>query len=228
MAKKKSGFEWLDTSNDQTIDWAYKYLREHGAPASTPFGDVNAAALLKKGERLESTAEGREVIREMRNAYRQGKWRTSHPELKSRTFRLQKQSAESLDSLAKKEQVTPTYLIEALITETAKAHAGISQKLKASKQRESDEKLKAKLRERGDRARIAQLETMLSDALMKLSHYEATTDIHGQLVGPLTSATQERAHDRYQKAWTQAQEKLGIIQKEHAGLHEIKRAMERS
>lgn len=228
MAERKSGFEWLDTSNNEAIDWAYKYLIDHGQRPPTPFEEKNPAALLTKGERLGKTPEGRELITSMRNAYRQIKWRASRPELKSRAFRLHKQTSAKLDSLAKKEQVTANDLIEMLITDTAKAHAGISKKLTESKRREKDEKTKANLREAGLAARITQLETMLSEALIHFSYYEIVCGSQDALLGPPNKATQKRAHDRYQERWAEAQQRLSETKKRHEGVQDMKRALERS
>lgn len=226
MAKRTPGLEWLNKPDEAQIRWAYDYLRTRGH--TEPRTDsATYECLIRLGKKLETSADGRELIRHMRDANRQGKWRTSRPELKVRTFRLHKQTAAKLDSLAKKDQVTATDMVETLITDTAKAHASIRQQLLVLRKGDAGERIKTKQREKGYKALITQLETMLSDGLMKLSQYEAALCTHEELAGQLDSATLERAHDHFQKSWTEAQEKLGEIRKEHAGLHDIKRAIDR-
>lgn len=220
MAKRKVGLEWLDTSDEQAIDWAYNYLQQHGKPMPRTSGQRNAEALLKKGVRIEEAVDGHKFLSAMRNAYRQQKWRTARPDLRNRTFRLPRSVATKLDSLAKKERVTPTDLIETLITDTAKANAGISKKFKESKQREKNEKHQAHLREMGLQACVTALEEMLSEALLKISYYETVCDTPSDVHGPLSN--------HYQQTWSEAQQKLEAIRKQHAGLHEIKRAMDRA
>lgn len=219
MAKRKVGLEWLDTSDEQTINWAYNYLQQHGKPVPGSHGQRNAETLLKKGLRIEEAMDGRQFLSTMRNAYRQQKWRLTKPGLKNRTFRLHTPVAAKLDSLAKQERVRPTDLVEALIAETAKAHAGISKKLKESKERENREKGHANLREKGLKACVTALEEMLSEALMRISYYETVcgtpTDVHGPL------------SNHYQQAWSEAQQKLSAIRQQHAGLHNQKRALDR-
>ncbi|MBB6342377.1 hypothetical protein HNP49_002559 [Pseudomonas fluvialis] len=219
MAKRKVGLEWLDTSDEQAVNWAYNYLQQHGKPVPGNHGQRNAETLLKKGLRIEEAVDGRQFLSTMRNAYRQQKWRLTKPGLKNRTFRLHTPVAAKLDSLAKQERVRPTDLVETLIAETAKAHAGISKKLKESKERENREKGHANLREKGLKACVTALEEMLSDALMRISYYETVcgtpTDVHG----PLSS--------HYQQAWSEAQQKLNAIRKQHAGPHNHKRALDR-
>lgn len=227
MAKRKVGLEWLDTSDEKVLKWAYNYLLEHGQPVPGT-GQRNTEALLKRGNRLEQDAKGRELLLRMRNAYRQGKWRTARPDLRNRTFRLHTPVAAKLDSLAKKEKATPTDLVETLISDTAKAYAELSRKLKESKQREKDEKLKANIREKGHQARLAELEAMLSEALMKISHYETICCPQEAVHGPLSSDSQKSAHSHYHQAWTAAQDKLEAVRKQYAGTHEIKRAMDRA
>lgn len=220
MAKRVPGLEWLDTSDEQTIDWAYNYLQQHGKPIHGISGQRDAEALLKKGNRIEEAEGGREFLIAMRNAYRQNKWRTARPDLRNRTFRLHRSVAAKLDSLAKKKRVTPTDQVEALITDTTKVYAEISKKLKESKQRQKDEKLQANLREKGLQTCVTALEEMLSEALLKISYHETVcgtpTDVHGPV------------SNHYQQAWSEAQQKLETIRKQHAGLHEIKRAMDRA
>ena len=227
MAKRKAGLVWLDTSDENVIEWAYNYLRAHSKPAPGIYGQRNAETLLKWGARLEQDEKGREMLLSMRNAYRQVKWRMARPDLRNRTFRLHRPVAAKLDALAKKERATPTDLVERLITDTAKAYAELSRKFKESKQREKDEKLKANIREKSHQACLAELEAMLSEALMKISHYETICCPQEAVHGPLSSDSQKSAHSHYHHAWTEAQDKLEAVRKQHAGTHEITRAMER-
>lgn len=225
MAKRKVGLEWLDTSDEQAVEWAYNYLQQHGKPIPGTLRQRNAEALLKKGLRIEEAVDGRQFLNTMRNAYRQQKWRLTKPGLKNRTFRLHTPVAAKLDSLAKKERVRPTDLVEALIADTTKAHAGISKKLKESKERENREKSEANRREKSLKACVAELEKMLSEALKKISYQVATCNLTADMHGPLPLCPQ--AHYHYQQAWSEAQQKLKAIRKQHAGLQEITRAMER-
>lgn len=225
MAKRKVGLEWLDTSDEQAVNWAYNYLQQHGKPVPGSHGLRNAETLLKKGLRIEEAMDGRQFLSTMRNAYRQQKWRLARPGLKNRTFRLHTPAAAKLDSLAKKERVRPTDLVETLITETSKAHAGISKKLKESKERENREKSEANRREKGLKACVAELEEMLSEALKKISYQVTTCNLTTDMHGPLPLCPQ--AHHHYQQAWSEAQQKLKAIRNQHAGLHNLKRALDR-
>lgn len=225
MAKRKVGLEWLDTSDEKVIEWAYTYLQQHGKPIPGTLRQWNAEALLKKGLRIEEAMDGRQFLSTMRNAYRQQKWRMTKPGLKNRTFRLHTPVAAKLDSLAKKERVRPTDLVEALIADTAKAHAGISKKLKESKERENREKGYAKRREKGLKACIAELEGMLSEALKKSSYQVTTSNLATDAHGPVPLCSEANAH--YQQTWSEAQQKLMAIRKQHAGLHDQKTALGR-
>lgn len=225
MAKRKVGLEWLDTSDEQAIDWAYNYLLQHGKPVPGLHGQRNVETLLRKGIRIEEAVDGRQFLSTMRNAYRQQKWRRAKPGQKNRTFRLHTPVAAKLDSLAKKQRVRPTDLVETLVTDTAKAHTEIRKKLKESKERENSEKIHAIRRERGLKACVAALEGMLSEALRKISYQVTTSDLAADAHGPFPLCSQADSH--YLQAWSEAQQKLKAIRKQYAGPHDQKRALDR-
>lgn len=134
MRRRSFGLEWLDRNNRKQQQWSHAYLLKKGVieQSSEP---LTYETLVRVGEKLERSYDGRVTIQKMRNAWRQVEYRAPEKGRKACTFKLKAEVKRALASLAKKNETNETDMLSILISEGASAHAGLKQQLAELKEK---------------------------------------------------------------------------------------------
>ncbi|MCK3830140.1 hypothetical protein [Pseudomonas fluorescens] len=127
--KRKPGLEWLDPENGAQRQWAVDYLWTKGFEisdkenrAGSPTHFARHAELLELGAKIELRNDGREVLQDMKAAWRQKNGRDSAKGKKVCAFTLNTSAKTNLREMAENQGKSATALLESLITKAYKAH----------------------------------------------------------------------------------------------------------
>jgi len=114
---KFQGLNWLKKNDALQIQWAADYIKKRKPNYLLFLPQVTHANLISVGMHLEEEESGREILRNMKNAWRQKKYRSPSNGRKACTFSLSTYAKKSLTRLAGHYQLSETALIEKLIEE---------------------------------------------------------------------------------------------------------------
>lgn len=132
MRQRLRGLAWLDSNNSKQQEWAHGYLQEKGL-----IGEERESSspdqLRQIGETLEDPEQkpdGLKIIKRMRNAWQQAKFRAPEKDRKACTFKLKTKVKNDLAALARKNNTNPTDMLSKLIADGLTANTKLSEKLK--------------------------------------------------------------------------------------------------
>lgn len=129
MRQKSFGLEWLDWSNHKQRQWAHQYLQREERISQESTSSTHEE-LLRAGESLERSRDGRATIQRMRNAWRQMEYRAPDKGRKACTFKLKAETKKELAWLARKNKTNETDLLSKLIADGSNAHATLRAEFK--------------------------------------------------------------------------------------------------
>jgi hypothetical protein len=117
MSTRKSWFNWISATDKKQHEWAGRYLRAHGV-VTPPAAMKTYETFLTWGcEYFPDTSATRELIKLMRNAWTQKKFRDKRNGKKSFSFVLPTDTKTKLDDLAKQQpdDISATKMLERII-----------------------------------------------------------------------------------------------------------------
>lgn len=131
--KRVPGLEWLDPQDRNQREWALNYLwaKDRLPDNKRPTDFIKDADIQKTGAAMELTANGREVLKLMKEAWRQKRNKDTNIDTETCTFNLKASTKASLRELAEHQKKDMTSLLEALIGKAYKSHQSKIKKEKA-------------------------------------------------------------------------------------------------
>lgn len=127
--KRKPGLEWLDPENGTQRQWALDYLWAKGFEVfdkenrvGSPMLFARHTEMLELGAKIERRNDGREILQDMKAAWRQKHGRDSAKGKKVCAFTLNTAAKTNLREMAENEGKSATALLESLISKAYKAH----------------------------------------------------------------------------------------------------------
>lgn len=131
--KRVLGLEWLDPQDRNQREWALNYLwaKDRLPDNKRPTDFIKDADIQKIGAAMERTANGRGVLKLMKEAWRQKRNKDTNIDTETCTFNLKASTKASLRELAEHQKKNMTSLLEALIGKAYKSHQSRIKKEKA-------------------------------------------------------------------------------------------------
>lgn len=127
MPPKIPGLGWLNSRDQAQILWAVEYLRGRGIRDVFAISKPTYADLLAAGMKLDGSTSGQMILIAMRNAWRQKRYRDPQNGRRARTFSLQNESIKALSRLARKNGLTETDQLQALIDQADELQRAVQQ-----------------------------------------------------------------------------------------------------
>lgn len=125
MGRRRSpGLEWLDPEDRKQRQWALNYLwaRDYLPDSKGPRSFIRDEEIQEIGNGMELDPKGREVLKLMKEAWRQKRRKDTNDSIQTCTFTLKTTTKANLKKIADGQKKNVTALLEALIDKAYKAH----------------------------------------------------------------------------------------------------------
>lgn len=122
--KRVPGLEWLDPKDRNQRAWALNYLwaKDRLPDKKRPTDFIEDAGIQRIGTVMELSASGREVLKLMKEAWRQKRNKDTNTGIETCTFNLKTSTKTSLREIAEHQKKDMTSVLEALIGKAYKSH----------------------------------------------------------------------------------------------------------
>jgi hypothetical protein len=228
MRKRAEGLSWLKDGDKVQSQWAHDHLQAKGK-INPKWTESTHQQLLEKGDELEAEGDpGVWLIRDMRAAWRQKKYRSPAKGRKPFTFTLPISVKSKLDTLAKSaatNEISATAVLTALIEDATRDVAEQKKLLKATNERSKTalQHLKSEVTEY--KLVIQEKEKHLNQCLAELCRHEAQLkESTPETLESLIAALYQQKKDAIENAINEAIAKVPGLQNK---LRKLTRAMDR-